>query len=306
LGRAGRSAQQRYERLSARRREGRNQRLIINLVVAAILGIAFWQFAAAQGYTFGPWVAGMILLIGLAKAVAEPSHVRAWSIGAHGERITEQALESLPDGHQVLHDRRIPGTRANIDHIVVGPGGVFVVESKRMRGKLRLRGDTVFVAGRRTAMVDEVIREAEAVRQALSVGGLGGIPVQPLLYMQEVELPWFLGKPRGIPILTGRRLVRHITGSPAVLSGDDVTRIAAALSESLRPMVAYSGVPVAAAVAPTPRAPSPPIRSEPVLAACPRCGKDMVLRRNRNGQAFLGCSQFPHCRGTRPWRETPD
>lgn len=306
MGGAGGSAQQRYERLSARRRQGRKRRLIVSLTVAAILGAAFWAFAASQSYTFGPWVAGMILLIGFVKAISEPSHVRAWGIGAAGERITERALERLPDGYQVLHDRRIPGTRANIDHIVVGPGGVFVVESKRMRGKLRVRGDTVFIAGRRTAMVEEVIREAEATRLALTTAGLVDVPMQSLLYVQEVDLPWFLSKPRGIPILMGRGLVRHITASPSVLSAEDVERIGAALEERLSPMVAGGQASTPAAPAThTPRARSAPAAFDPVLAACPRCGKDMVLRRNRQGQAFLGCSQFPQCRGTRPWREAP-
>ena len=67
MGRAGGSASEKYERLSARHRAGLRQRLIVNLSVAAVLGAAFWIYASTHGMSFGPWVAGMILFVGAAK-----------------------------------------------------------------------------------------------------------------------------------------------------------------------------------------------------------------------------------------------
>jgi hypothetical protein len=298
MSRAGGSAQARYERLSVRRREARTRRLVVNVAAFAMIGAGFWLFAASQGYDFGGWVAVGIVLIGVMKALVEPNHVRVWGIGAEGERVTAGALDELTaDGYRVLHDRRIRGARANIDHVVIGPGGVFVVESKRMKGKLRLRGDTVFVRGRRTSMVEEVLREADAVSTVLAASGRADVRVQPLLYLQEVDAPWFLGQPAGIPIvLSGRQLRRKITSVPEVLTDAEVESIAALLDERLAPMLRELLTPRPAA-----RVVTDP--SDPVLAACPRCERDMVLRRNRQGVAFLGCSQFPICRGTRPWRE---
>lgn len=43
------------------------------------------------------------------------------------------------DGIRVLHDRRVPGTRGNIDHLVVAPAGIFVVDAKRYDGLIRVR-----------------------------------------------------------------------------------------------------------------------------------------------------------------------
>ncbi len=43
------------------------------------------------------------------------------------------------EGLGVLHDRRIPGSKANIDHIVVGPAGVFAIDTKRYTGKIERR-----------------------------------------------------------------------------------------------------------------------------------------------------------------------
>jgi len=39
----------------------------------------------------------------------------------------------------VLHDRRIPGARANVDHIVVAPWGVFVIDAKNYKGRVEKR-----------------------------------------------------------------------------------------------------------------------------------------------------------------------
>jgi hypothetical protein len=39
-------------------------------------------------------------------------------------------------GWVVLHDLAIPGSRTNLDHLVIGPGGVFVIDSKQYRRRL--------------------------------------------------------------------------------------------------------------------------------------------------------------------------
>lgn len=64
----------------------------------------------------------------------DPQSTKAWSVGAEGERIVSEMLASIAGNLlRVLHDRRIPRTRANIDHLVVAPTGVFVVDAKRYR-----------------------------------------------------------------------------------------------------------------------------------------------------------------------------
>ena len=63
----------------------------------------------------------------------------AWRRGAAGERRTARLLAALErQGWAVLHDLALPGSRANIDHLVIGPGGVFVIDSKQYRGRLQL------------------------------------------------------------------------------------------------------------------------------------------------------------------------
>ncbi|MEP6843953.1 MAG: nuclease-related domain-containing protein, partial [Pseudolysinimonas sp.] len=72
----------------------------------------------------------------------EPQSTAAWQKGANGEVAVGAALDRLtPLGVQVLHDRRIPGTKANIDHIAVGPRGVFVIDAKKYQGMVRQQVD---------------------------------------------------------------------------------------------------------------------------------------------------------------------
>ena len=299
MGDAGGSAQRRYEKLAADRRAGRSRRLIINLAVASAVAIGAWIAFHEQYPTFFPWITGVILFMGFAKAVVEPDHIRAWGMGAEGERATHRELARLADRYEVINDRQLPGERGNIDHLVIGPGGVWVVESKRMVGKLTIRDDEVYVRGRKTGMVDQVLHQVEVLESLLHDAGLSEIPIRPILFVQKADASFFRSRPLGVPIvLGGRGLRRAITSVSGVLSTDEVQEVARVRDAGLRsrvltpPAPALPGRPVDAPAGP-----------EPVLAACPKCGNEMVLRRNKQQQAFLGCSQFPRCRGTRPWRE---
>src|SRR5690606_32764162 len=78
---------------------------------------------------------------GIAVALSdEKQHTKAWATGAVGEERLGARLDSLvPESIAVLHDRRIPGTKANIDHIAVTTAGIWVIDAKRYKGKPELR-----------------------------------------------------------------------------------------------------------------------------------------------------------------------
>lgn len=81
---------------------------------------------------FGRVLGGAILAV-----TSEPQTTKVWASGADGERRVAEALSGETDV-VVLNDRRVPGTRGNIDHIVVGPPGVFVVDAKDHRGLVHI------------------------------------------------------------------------------------------------------------------------------------------------------------------------
>ena len=110
--------------------------------VAVILGIG-----AAGGVLGRLLVPRLSLLLGALAAVAigwglrfQPSSdAVAWRRGAAGQRRTARLLAPLErHGWAILHDLAVPGSAANIDHLVIGPGGVFVIDSKQYRGRLQL------------------------------------------------------------------------------------------------------------------------------------------------------------------------
>jgi hypothetical protein len=105
----------------------------------------------------------------------EPQRERAWRDGAVGEEAVASHLAKACPGVVVLHDRRMPKSRANIDHIAIAPSGVFVIDAKRYKGKIEVRkplfGDAkLVIRGRdKTKLVEGLRRQVGAVRTALSV-----------------------------------------------------------------------------------------------------------------------------------------
>src|SRR5215212_8396342 len=66
-----------------------------------------------------------------------PQHETSWDRGGGGEESVQESLaKRCNDGVLILHDRRIPRSRANIDHIAVAPSGVWVIDTKRYKGKV--------------------------------------------------------------------------------------------------------------------------------------------------------------------------
>jgi hypothetical protein len=92
----------------------------------------------------------LALPVGLAAAVAAgwrlrfrvSGDTRAWRDGARGERATARLLRRLHrHGYAVFHDVAIPGTPANADHLLIGPPGVILVDSKRYTGQVTQSAD---------------------------------------------------------------------------------------------------------------------------------------------------------------------
>lgn len=147
----------------------------------------------ARVRTNHPKIGGLLLAL-----VDNPQSTKAWAQGATGEerlgnRLTQLAGPSL----RVLHDRGIPRSRANIDHIAVCPTGVYVIDAKRYvdkRPELRHEGgllsprvDHLYVGGRlRDHLVDGVIKQVGLVRTAL---GGDAVPVHGVLCFIEADFP---------------------------------------------------------------------------------------------------------------------
>lgn len=88
-----------------------------------------------------------------------PRAVLAWRWGAQGERRTAALLRPLTEeGWSIFHDRACPDSEANIDHLAVGPNGLFVIDSKLWRGGRIRPGDTY-----RQVILDDEARDISSV-----------------------------------------------------------------------------------------------------------------------------------------------
>lgn len=154
----------------------------------------------------------------------DPQSTQAWAVGAQGEEILGKRLDTLTGtGCYLLHDRRIPGTTANIDHIVVCPSGVVVIDAKKHKGRPSLRVEGGLLSPRvetlrfgsrdRTAMVDGVHKQVEHVRSALAVAGLRDVPVRGMLCFVAADWPLIGGAfmINGIHVLWPKKAIHYLS-----------------------------------------------------------------------------------------------
>jgi hypothetical protein len=209
----GHSARVRHERLIAKREAELKER---------------W------GERVGGWIT---------RLTDEPQSIRAWGKGADGEEHLASVLAAL-DGVEVLHDRRVPGKSWNIDHVVIGPAGIFVVDAKNYRGTVRIRrrgsffnpDDRLYV-GRRdcTKDADGLNWQIEVVDAALRSAGVQPLPlVTGVLCFIGGE--WPLIRPsnayRDVRLESPRSL-RTLLTRDAVLDRDTIQRLARSLASAL-------------------------------------------------------------------------
>lgn len=199
----------------------------------------------ASGAAFG-WVVGLVLGLLLALVVGWALRGRGaasyWRHGAAGERRTGRRLDRLRRrGYVVLHDLAVPGSRANIDHVVVGPCGVGVVDSKYRRGHVRFGGRRGYLRIGNTGaplLVKSVKWEAEEVDRALFAELGRRVPVLPVLavHTSRSRLPhWREFVCFGVPILAAADINRWVTSLPRALSGREVAVVADAVRVRLAP-----------------------------------------------------------------------
>lgn len=206
----------------------RRRRWGVVAVVAVVAAAAVWWWA-------GP-VPAAVAAAAVTLAAPAPKATRSWRIGAQGERDTARLLRPLRLlGWRTLHDRRVPGQSGNIDHLVVGRGGVFAVETKSWSGTVTVDEAGWRVDGRRAdKYLDEVRREADAARRALVRGGVE-LDVEPVICVHRAELPSAEFLVDGVTVVAASRLRRLLHGQPSRLRPATVRAAAAVLDEQLPP-----------------------------------------------------------------------
>lgn len=204
--------------------------------------------AAAPGLPLGlllDWRLGLVAAAAVAAADWwrwwRRSEASAWRKGAAGERATARLLAPLAsEGAVILHDRAIPTMRANIDHIVITPGGVWVVDSKRWHRRTRVHGLGARVwIGRRPA---EAMLGGTAVTHGAVTGAVhtltgGSVDVGAVVAVHGPRLPG-AARPlviHGVTMLRARQVRRWLRGRPVTLTPGEVEALGRALAACFPP-----------------------------------------------------------------------
>jgi hypothetical protein len=236
-GSPGRSALAAYRRQRAEELAAWTRSLTWRAPLVAAAGLAGDALVAQTGIP-GAGLVGLAAaaLVGWRLRFRPSEQARTWRRGAHGERHTARLLDRLTrDGYVAFHDLAVPGSPANVDHLVIGPTGLFVIDSKQWTGSVQQDADGLVWHNHHP-----LDRTLETVRwEAETFGHLLGTRAHPLLCVHgaHVHGAHVHGgglHAQGVAIVPAH-LLRSALGYDRVLSDADVELLAITAWTRLHP-----------------------------------------------------------------------
>ncbi|GAA1795083.1 hypothetical protein GCM10009795_045780 [Nocardioides hankookensis] len=173
------------------------------------------------------------------KAARLEQAAARWERGAAGEEAVATALAALPRTEwTVVSDVQWPGRRfANIDHVVIGPGGVFVIDAKNWSGKVEVVDSVLRQNGRHREPA--VAGGSDAALAVAQLASLDPSLVHPVLCF--VRDDWLSGWARDVMVCSTFNLVTMLVSRPTALAGDALVSTRSRVVTSLRPVAGRSG-----------------------------------------------------------------
>ena len=232
LGSPGRSALAAYRQRRATERAAWAHSLAWRAPLVVTAGLAAGALAAQAGLSRAGLVGlAAAALVGWRLRFRPSEQARTWKSGAAGERCTGRLLDRLTrDGYVVFHDLAVPGSLANVDHLVIGPTGLFVIDSKQWTGSVHQSPDGL--AWHNHYRLDRVL---ETVRwEAQLVGQLLGTRIHPLVCVHGAHVQGGGLHAQGVGIVPASPL-RSALGDDRVLSDAEVELLATTVWTRLHP-----------------------------------------------------------------------
>jgi hypothetical protein len=197
------------------------------ILVLTILEWYRWAFETP----YSPWIYSVLLVLcsawSIPRVLRRLRHLRHLRLGRDGERAVGQTLERLREnGYHVFHD--LVASDCNIDHVVIGPGGVFTVETKTWSKPTR--GEALIVhddGGLRCNKIDlsnclvQAKAQASFVRRLLAEELGKVLPVQPTVLFPGWYVECKLEK-RDVWVLEAKAFLKWVKKQPRILSEEQV------------------------------------------------------------------------------------
>jgi len=214
---------------------------ITRLVVAFVILVAFsiglsWRVGLTAAIIY--FAADSILRSKTTSVV--PAGVRVTS----AQRFTRRRLKVLqPAGYVALNARAIPGTRHVIDHVVVGPAGVFTLDSQRLDRRLPIRVIDGMLYHGRTSMEDRIDHAQHEAKHAAALitaelGQQVRVPVRPVMVLYGPAISWMIMNVKGVDVFDGSRIGSYFRRQSKAagkyrLNHDQIAMILAAAAQAL-------------------------------------------------------------------------
>lgn len=157
---------------------------------------------------------------------------RPWYLGAVGEIAVGRILAQLPAEWIVFHALPVGTKESDVDHVVVGPGGVFTLNTKHHSGKtVWVAERTLMVNGQKQSYIRNSEHEADRIATLLHERMPQLAAVQPVIVLVDPKSINVKKRPDRVEVLDARRLLRWLTKRPVVLDQSQIDNLAAYIDD---------------------------------------------------------------------------
>jgi hypothetical protein len=185
----------------------------LRVTIMIVVGLAF-------GILTRSWVIGLTLAIiaGIIDTVFRSRNAARYANGAPqggAQRRTRRQLAKMRrSGYFALDGRRIPNSPEVIDHLVVGPTGVYAIDSEKWNPKLPIRtwnGKKLYHGpDSQKPRLEHAVWEAGQASEILSAALGSEIVVRPALAIYGPKIPWDIAEIRGVDVFSGPALRKYL------------------------------------------------------------------------------------------------
>ncbi len=150
---------------------------------------------------------------------------RAWSKGAEGEEDVARRLHKLGEGWRVLHGVPVGNGDSDIDHVVIGPAGVFTINTKNhLGGRVSVNDKAIYVNGKFRPYLRNSRFEGQRASKLLTSSYGFGVNARPVIVVMADSLT-VKEQPEGIHVLGRKKVAQWLSGEPMILEPDAVEAI---------------------------------------------------------------------------------
>ncbi len=158
------------------------------------------------------------VLHAVARVLGVKTDERAWRLGAKGETKVGKTLAKLPADWHVLHAVEVGDRGSDIDHVVIGPAGVFTLNTKtHLGGKAWVAERAVQVNGHKTDYLRNSRHEARRASRLLSKACGVAIDVQPVIVFAGLDKFVVKAQPRDVHVTTRGQVLDLFRSLPRAL-----------------------------------------------------------------------------------------